>query len=106
MEPRRVLVVDDDPLILRAIQRVLEAQGFEVSASLRPGMALADVRGTPVGLIISDYMMPGMNGVQFLMAARRICPDAPRLLLTAINAFRVAAEAVNDGEIYRLLAKP
>nr|PZM93226.1 MAG: two-component system response regulator [Pseudomonadota bacterium] len=106
MEPRRVLVVDDDPLILRAIQRVLEAQGFEVSANLSPEMALAELRETPVGLIISDYMMPGMNGVQFLMEARRICPDAPRLLLTAINDFRVAAEAVNDGEIYRLLAKP
>lgn len=106
MEPRRVLVVDDDPLILRAIQRVLEAQGFEVSANLSPEMALAELRETPVGLIISDYMMPGMNGVQFLMEARRICPDAPRLLLTAINDFRVAAEAVNNGEIYRLLAKP
>lgn len=106
MEPRRVLVVDDDPLILRAIQRVLESQGFEVSANVSPEMALAELRENPVGLIVSDYMMPGMNGVEFLMEARRICPDAPRLLLTAINDFRVAAEAVNNGEIYRLLAKP
>lgn len=106
MEPRRILVVDDDPLILRAIQRVLEAQGFEVLANVSPEMALEDLRESEVGLIVSDYMMPGMNGVEFLMEARRICPDAPRLLLTAINDFRVAAEAVNNGEIYRLLAKP
>lgn len=106
MELRRILVVDDDPLILRAIQRVLEAQGFEVLANVSPEMALEDLRGAEVGLIVSDYMMPGMNGVEFLMEARRICPDAPRLLLTAINDFRVAAEAVNNGEIYRLLAKP
>lgn len=104
--PRRVLVVDDDLLILRALQRVLEAQGFEVARSSSPEEALDLLRELPVGLIISDYMMPGMNGVQFLDEARRIRPDAPRLLLTAVNDFRVATDAVNTGEIYRLLSKP
>ncbi|HEY0839185.1 MAG TPA: HD domain-containing phosphohydrolase [Vulgatibacter sp.] len=106
MEPGRVLVVDDDLLILRALQRVLEAQGFEVSGRSHPEEALEDLRAQPANLIISDYMMPGMNGVEFLTEARRVCPDAPRLLLTAANDFRVAAEAVNSGEVYRLLSKP
>ena len=106
MEPGRVLVVDDDALILRALQRVLEAQGFAVSGRSHPADALEDLRAQPANLIISDYMMPGMNGVEFLTEARRVCPDAPRLLLTAANDFRVAAEAVNSGEVYRLLSKP
>ena len=106
MEPGRVLVVDDDALILRALQRVLEAQGFSVSGRSHPADALEDLRSQPANLIISDYMMPGMNGVEFLTEARRVCPDAPRLLLTAANDFRVAAEAVNSGEVYRLLSKP
>jgi len=106
MEPGRVLIVDDDLLILRALQRVLEAQGFSVSGKNHPAEALEDLRAQPANLIISDYMMPGMNGVEFLTEARRVCPDAPRLLLTAANDFRVAAEAVNSGEVYRLLSKP
>ncbi|HWV37111.1 MAG TPA: HD domain-containing phosphohydrolase [Vulgatibacter sp.] len=106
MEPGRVLIVDDDLLILRALQRVLEAQGFFVSGKSHPAEALEDLRAQPANLIISDYMMPGMNGVEFLTEARRVCPDAPRLLLTAANDFRVAAEAVNSGEVYRLLSKP
>ncbi len=106
MELGRVLVVDDDLLILRALQRVLEAQGFAVTGRSSPEEALAELRSEPANLIISDYMMPGMNGVEFLTEARRICPDAPRLLLTAANDFRVAADAVNSGEVYRLLSKP
>lgn len=101
-----MMVVDDDRFILRALQRVLEAQGFDVSMSSSPEEALDLLGVLPVDLIISDYMMPGMNGVQFLNEARRLRPDAPRLLLTAINDFRVATEAVNTGEVYRLLGKP
>ncbi|WP_373044157.1 HD domain-containing phosphohydrolase [Vulgatibacter sp.] len=105
-ESRRVLVLDDDQLILRALHRVLEAQGFEVSSCNSPEDALLKLQERPANLIISDYMMPGMNGVEFLSEARRICPDAPRLLLTAVNDFKVATDAVNTGEIYRLLTKP
>ena len=105
-EPRRVLILDDDLLILRALQRVLEAQGFEVTGCSSPEDALARLEAQPANLIVSDYMMPGMNGVEFLSRARKLCPDAPRLLLTAVNDFKVATEAVNTGEIYRLLTKP
>ena len=105
-ELRRVLIVDDDLLILRALHRVLEAQGFVVASCSAPEEALEKLKAQPANLIISDYMMPGMNGVEFLTVARRLCPDAPRLLLTAVNDFKVATEAVNTGEIYRLLTKP
>ena len=80
-----MIVVDDDPLIGRALQRILEAQGFEIVVAANPAEALEELRARPVGLIISDYMMPGMDGVQFLVEARRLCPDAPRLLLTAMR---------------------
>src|SRR5688572_27838882 len=105
-DSRRVLIVDDDTLILRALQRVLEAQGFTVTGCSNPEEALERLEAEPANLIISDYMMPGMNGVEFLSNARRLRPDAPRLLLTAINDFKVATDAVNTGEIYRLLTKP
>lgn len=106
MEEKRVLILDDDPIIIRALARIIEGQGFEVVSFLDPDEALADLQAHPAHLIISDYMMPGMNGVEFLVRARRLCPDAPRLLLTALSDFRVAMDAVNNGEIYRLLSKP
>ena len=106
MEEKRVLIVDDDPIIIRALARIIEGQGFQVTSYLDPEEALASLGQRPVHLIISDYMMPGMNGVEFLVRARRLCPDAPRLLLTALSDFRVAMDAVNNGGIYRLLSKP
>lgn len=106
MEEKRVLILDDDPIIIRALARIIEGQGFAVTSCLDPEEALAALERQPVHLIISDYMMPGMNGVEFLVRARRLCPDAPRLLLTALSDFRVAMDAVNNGEIYRLLSKP
>ncbi len=57
-------------------------------------------------VIISDYMMPGMDGVTFLKQARHRAPHAVRILCTAAEDFRVALQAVNSGEVYRIISKP
>ncbi len=57
-------------------------------------------------MIISDYMMPGMDGVTFLKQARDRVPNAVRILCTAAEDFRVALQAVNAGEVYRIISKP
>src|SRR5512138_2338391 len=102
----RVLIVDDDELILKALARILEAAGFEPRCYLSPDEALASVeRDAPV-VIISDYMMPSMDGVTFLKAARARLPGAVRILCTAAEDFRVALEAVNAGEVFRIISKP
>ena len=102
----RVLVVDDDELILKALARILEAAGFEPRCYLTPDEALAAVeRDAPV-VIISDYMMPAMDGVTFLKAVRARFPGAVRILCTAAEDFRIALQAVNTGEVFRIIAKP
>ena len=106
MDSRRVLVVDDDPMIVRALCRILESAGFAPEGAHDPEEALVALRREKEMLVFSDYMMPGLHGVHFLQEARKLCPDAPRLLLTAVNDFKVAIDAVNNGEIYRLLQKP
>src|SRR5512138_3520532 len=102
----RVLVVDDDELILKALARILEAAGFEPRCYLSPEDALAAVeRDAPV-VIISDYMMPSMDGISFLKLARTRFPSAVRILCTAAEDFRVALQAVNSGEVFRIVSKP
>jgi response regulator RpfG family c-di-GMP phosphodiesterase len=104
--PDRVVVVDDDDLILRALARILEASGYEPRCYLQPEQALAAIEADRPTVIISDYMMPGMDGVTFLKQARSRAPHAVRILCTAAEDFRVALQAVNAGEVYRIISKP
>jgi putative nucleotidyltransferase with HDIG domain len=101
-----VVVIDDDPLILRNLKRILEGAGFEVRTYLTPEEALARVDADRPTVIISDYMMPGMDGIAFLQQARQRVPGAARILCTAAEDFRVALDAVNAGEVYRIISKP
>jgi response regulator RpfG family c-di-GMP phosphodiesterase len=102
----RVVVVDDDELIVKALARILEAAGFDPRCYTSPDDALASVeRDAPV-VIISDYMMPSMDGISFLKLARARFPAAVRILCTAAEDFRVALQAVNSGEVFRIISKP
>ena len=60
----------------------------------------------PYALVISDMRMPGMNGAQFLAQVRQKSPDSVRMLLTGCPDLEAAMEAVNEGNIFRFLAKP
>ena len=102
----RVLIVDDDALILKALARILEAGGYEARCYTSPEEALAAIEADRPTVIISDYMMPGMDGVTFLKQARNRAPHAVRILCTAAEDFRVALQAVNSGEVYRIISKP
>jgi len=102
----RVLIVDDDELILKALSRILESAGFEPRCYLAPDEALAAIeRDSPV-VVISDYMMPSMDGITFLKHVRVRFPGAVRILCTAAEDFRVALQAVNAGEVFRIISKP
>src|SRR5712692_11295133 len=99
----RILLVDDDVLILQALSRILEGEGYQVICHANP-LEAAQERDFKV--VITDFMMPQLNGVELLAALREFNPRAIRMLLTAAGDFRVASEAVNRGEVYRLLGKP
>ncbi len=99
----RILVVDDDVLILAALSRILQAEGYEVITYSDPALAAREV-GFKV--VLTDFMMPYLNGIELLGALREKNPKAVRLMLTAAADFRTASEAVNRGEVFRLLGKP
>lgn len=99
----RILVVDDDDLILTALTRILSAEGYEVLAFNDPHQALA---ADNFQVVLTDFMMPGLDGVEFLGHVRQKNPKAIRMMLTAAGDFKTASDAVNRGEVFRLLSKP
>src|SRR6266566_2679813 len=105
-EIERLLVVDDEAPILHALQRTFEAAGYEVIACADPAEALDRLREKPFQVLSADYMMPGMTGAEFLAQAKTLQPETIRILLTAAHDFSAAVDAVNNGEIFRILAKP
>ena len=102
----KILLVDDDFNLLDSFQRRLKEE-FVVSTSLngQEGLETIKVAG-PFAVIISDLRMPGMDGVQFLSRVRELAPDSVRMLLTGHADLQTAIEAVNRGNIFRLLTKP
>jgi len=105
-EIERLLVVDDEAPILHALQRTFEAAGYEVIACADPAEALDRLREKPFQVLSADYMMPGMTGAEFLAQAKSLQPETIRILLTAAHDFSAAVDAINNGEIFRILAKP
>jgi len=102
----RLLVVDDEGPILHALQRTFEAAGYEVTACLDPAQALLAMEQREYQVISADYMMPGMTGAEFLARARVMQPATIRILITAAHDFSAAVDAINNGEIFRILSKP
>ncbi len=106
IEVERLLIVDDEGPILHALQRTFEAAGYQVTACADPAEALEQLKERPYQVLSADYMMPGMTGAEFLAKAKALQPETVRILLTAAHDFSAAVDAINNGEIFRILSKP
>jgi putative nucleotidyltransferase with HDIG domain len=101
-----VLFVDDEVNILKALQRLLRSEDMNVLSASRGREALELLEKTPAQVVISDQRMPEMSGVDLLSQVRERWPDIVRMMLTGYTEIDVAVEAINRGEIYRLITKP
>lgn len=99
----RFLIVDDDPTITEVLAKIVRSLGYDAVVHSDPREAVL-ARGFDV--VITDFMMPHMSGIELLREVRRHEPEAVRLLITAANDFKVAMQAVNEGEVFRLVSKP
>jgi thioredoxin reductase (NADPH) len=113
--PRPVmLAVDDDPDVLRAVERDLRKRYSDryrvMSADSGPGalniLARLAQRSEPVALLVADHRMPHMSGIEFLTAAIREFPDVRRVLLTAYADTEAAIGAINIVKLDHYLLKP
>ena len=109
-----ILVVDDEPAVLAAVARDLRRGFGERYRILRAGSgadaleALKELRtrGDQVAMLIADQRMPGMPGTQYLVQARKLVPDAKRVLLTAYADTEAAIAAINEVALDYYLLKP
>jgi response regulator RpfG family c-di-GMP phosphodiesterase len=103
----RILCVDDEPQILEALRDTLR-RSFDVHTATSGADGLAKLATAPqeFALIISDMRMPVMSGTVFLREARRVAPDATRILLTGFADLDAAVRAVNEAQLFRFLTKP
>jgi response regulator RpfG family c-di-GMP phosphodiesterase len=102
----RILCVDDEPHVLQALNRVLRRDYEVVIEAGGPAAVERLQEDGDFAVVVSDMRMPGVDGVGVLSAARRLAPDASRVLLTGHADVRAAIAAVNEGRILRFLTKP
>jgi DNA-binding NtrC family response regulator len=107
---RRLLLLDDEVHVLHALQRALRqgfaAEALKIETFTDPEQALLRSGETEFDVVVSDYHMPGINGIDFLKMIKGTQPDAIRLVLSASTEFETVMQAVNQAEVFRYIPKP
>jgi len=102
-----IYIIDDEPNVLSSLRRFLVHEGgYEVHTFTSGEKALAAMSTVEPAVIVSDYMMPGMSGVEVLQKAREIAPDSVRVMITGMLDLDLSLAAISRGEVYRIIAKP
>ena len=103
----RVFIVDDEEMVLTSLESFLALETeYEVDTFLSPQEALGRVAEVDVNLIISDYLMPDMDGISFLSEVRKIKPDVTRIILTGYADKENAIKAINEVGLFQYVEKP
>lgn len=105
--PIRILFVDDERNVLRSLERLFLEKDYEIftAATGQEGLEIIEQSG-PFQLIVSDYRMPEMNGVVFLSEVFRRWPETERIILSGYADSAAIVAAINEGRIYKFIAKP
>jgi PAS domain S-box-containing protein len=101
-----ILVVDDEPAILHALQRLFRPFDYRVLTANGGEEGLRVLEGEAVDLVISDLRMPGMGGIEFLTRVAERWPEPVRIVLTAYGTREESMAAINQGHVYGYIAKP
>jgi DNA-binding NtrC family response regulator len=103
----RILLVDDEEIVTTSIKSFLNLETeFEVIVFNSPIRALEWLKENQVDLVVSDFLMPEMDGIEFLGEVKRLYPQAVRVLLTGYADKENAIKAINDVGLYQYIEKP
>lgn len=102
----QVLIVDDEPYVLRAVGRLLRDVDAEVLTAQSGKQAVKVMESSNISVLVSDQFMPGMSGTELLEYTRQSHPDIVRVMLTGNNDLATAVEAINRGDVFRFVLKP
>jgi response regulator RpfG family c-di-GMP phosphodiesterase len=101
-----ILLVDDEPQILKALTRVLRKDDYEILTATSGADGLEAMSQAEVALLVSDQCMPGMSGSEFLAKAAEAYPDTYRITLTGQTDLASAQSSINEGRVDYFLLKP
>ena len=103
----RVVIVDDEEMVITSIRAFLQMETeYDVKGLTHPEEAVKHLETTPVDVVVSDYLMPKMNGIQLLAKAKQLQPEAGRVLLTGHADKQSAIVAINEVGLFQYLEKP
>ena len=102
-----IVLVDDEEMILTSIDAFLSLEtDYEVMCFTSANKALGYIGDNAVDLVISDYVMPEMDGITFLAKVREIKPEIPRIILTGYADKENAIKAINEVGLFQYIEKP
>ena len=106
VQPRTLLLVDDEPNILASLKRLLRRDAYHILTANSGQEGLDVLASHAVDVIVSDQRMPGMLGADFLRKAKLLCPQTIRIMLSGYTELQAVTDAVNEGAIFKFLTKP
>ncbi len=107
MDNYNIVIVDDEEIITSNLRMLLKLEGYNPPNIFNsPLEALEYIRSNRVDLVISDFYMPGLNGIELLKKARKSNPHATLILLTGYADKESAIRAINEIGLYRYIEKP
>lgn len=101
----RILIVDDDKIILDSLREFLTVEGYEIRTALSANEAVKSLNQSPPDLLITDVNMPGGDGFELFHFTRRKAPETVAIMMTAYGTVQSAVEAIKMGA-YDYLTKP
>jgi len=103
----RVFVVDDEIVIASTLELILRNQGFDAHSFADPIAALKAAQSTPPDLLVTDVLMPQLNGIELAILIKQDCPGCKVLLLSGnVGIFDLVADAQEAGHDFAFLNKP
>lgn len=102
----RLIFVDDEENVLKALRRVFLEENYDILTAAGGAEALDILTRERIHLVMSDYLMPGMNGVELLREVRQRYPETIRIMLTGHADIHAIMGAVSDGAVYKFITKP
>lgn len=97
-----IVIIDDEPITLKQLRRILEKDGHHVAAFSNPQRALKHIESSPCQLVISDVRMPTMNGMELMTRVKARFPETEVILITGYASLDGAVEATKEGAFYYL----
>jgi len=101
-----ILIVDDEVHTVNALKRALHRMDHEILSATSPEDAISIINHCKIDIIICDYNMPKINGIDVLKHSRKVMPAAVRVLMTGCSDVKIAISAINEGSVFYYMSKP